>query len=245
MKFHNIEHANIENGTGIRVVLWISGCYHKCPGCQNPMTHDPEDGVEFDDKAMDELLEALDHDYIDGLTLSGGDPLCYYKPEVLDIILKVRERFGYTKTIWLYTGFNFEYLLAEASGSDDKSKLYADILLNVDVLVDGKFEQENFFKDYHWAGSTNQRVIDLKRTFVSALGDDVKIVLLEESQKNICTHKYFSDDTFKSNTDDAILKFVESHMDKDNLRKYCNDTGKIITCHVDITPLPHDVVCDC
>jgi len=244
MKFHNIEHANIENGTGIRVILWISGCYHKCPGCQNPMTHDPEDGVEFDDKAMDELLEALDHDYIDGLTLSGGDPLCYYKPDVRDIILKVREKFGYKKTIWLYTGFNFEYLLSEASGSDNKSKLYSDILLNIDVLVDGKFEQDNFFKDYHWAGSTNQRIINMRKT-LSTDTEHPEIVLLEDSQREKCTHKYFSDDNFKNNTDSAISKFIKSHLESiTDIEKHSKERNDV-TMNSDITALPHDIICDC
>ena len=84
MRYHNITKDDMLNGDGLRVVLWVAGCDHCCKDCQNPVTWDPNGGLEFDPEAKAELFEALDHDYISGITFSGGDPLffiifiCYY-----------------------------------------------------------------------------------------------------------------------------------------------------------------------
>ncbi|MBR1442789.1 MAG: 4Fe-4S cluster-binding domain-containing protein, partial [Firmicutes bacterium] len=75
MRFHNITHDDMLNGAGLRVVLWVSGCSHRCPGCQNPLTWDPNDGVIFDEESKAELFGELSKEYIAGITLSGGDPL--------------------------------------------------------------------------------------------------------------------------------------------------------------------------
>ena len=75
MNYHNITTDDMLNGDGLRVVLWVSGCTHRCPGCQNPQTWDAEDGILFDDLAKAELFKELRKDYVDGITFSGGDPL--------------------------------------------------------------------------------------------------------------------------------------------------------------------------
>lgn len=75
MRYHNITKDDMKNGDGLRVVLWLSGCSHKCPGCHNPITWDPNDGLLFDDAAKKEIFDQLDKDYISGITFSGGDPL--------------------------------------------------------------------------------------------------------------------------------------------------------------------------
>ena len=99
MNYHNITHEDMKNGEGLRTVLWLSGCSHHCQGCQNPITWDPTSGVPFDLEAKKELFDYLDHDYCDGLTLSGGDPLYLDNwPEVLDLVREFRERFGNRKT---------------------------------------------------------------------------------------------------------------------------------------------------
>ena len=184
MKFHNIEHNNIQNGLGIRTVLWVSGCYHNCPECHNPITHDPDDGVDFDEASMNELLDSLDNDYVSGLTLSGGDGLCFYPVDLLDVIKEVRKKFGDTKTIWLYTGFTLESLLStiNSNPNDEISDVYGEILRNIDVLCDGPYIAAQNSKDYHWVGSTNQRVINMKESI-----DKCKIVFLDEEQGKLCT----------------------------------------------------------
>lgn len=75
MNYHNILHDDMRNGDGLRVVLFVSGCEHKCYECQNPKTWDVNSGIPFDENAEDEILEQLSHDYISGITFSGGDPL--------------------------------------------------------------------------------------------------------------------------------------------------------------------------
>ncbi len=152
MKYHNITKCDMLNGDGIRVVLWVSGCSHFCPECQNKITWDAGCGLEFDENAKKELFQALDKDYISGLTLSGGDPLFVGNRLTTTALAKeVKEKFP-NKTIWLYTGFIFEEIKD------------LEILKYVDVLVDGKFIAELKDNNYHWAGSTNQRIIDVKKS---------------------------------------------------------------------------------
>lgn len=184
MRFHNIEPNNIENGTGIRTVLWVSGCFHNCPGCHNPITHDPEDGVVFDNESMTEIINDLDNDHIQGLTISGGDPLTYYPEDVVEVIHNVNDRFGDTKNIWLYTGFTLDWILHTIMSNTDKEVIdtYKDILFGIDVLCDGKYESAKSNKDYHWVGSTNQRVINMKETLSKN-----KVVFLEPEQEELCT----------------------------------------------------------
>ena len=102
MKYHNITKDDMLNGDGLRVVLWVSGCSHKCPGCQNPITWNPDDGLEFDESAWNEIKDQLSKDYISGITFSGGDPLHENNvKEIKELISKIRSEFP-NKTIWLY-----------------------------------------------------------------------------------------------------------------------------------------------
>ena len=145
MKYHNITKDDMLNGDGLRVVLWVSGCEHHCDGCQNPVTWDPNDGIEFDGNAVMEICHELKKDYVSGLTISGGDPLYPANREtVLDICRHVKELFP-GKTIWLYTGYTFWEVPRE-------------ILPYVDVIVDGKYVKDLANVHYKWAGSTNQVV---------------------------------------------------------------------------------------
>ena len=96
------------NGTGLRVVLWVAGCAHACPGCQNPQTWEQMSGIPFDKEAMDEIRAELQKDYIDGITLSGGDPLFPgNRGAVTRLVQTIHEEFP-DKTIWLYTGYSYE-----------------------------------------------------------------------------------------------------------------------------------------
>lgn len=155
MRYHDITKGDMRNGDGLRVVLWLSGCRHHCPGCQNPVTWDPEDGLLFDDAARKEVEGQLAKSYISGITLSGGDPLF---PDNLEEVTaycgEVRERFP-DKTIWLYTGEVWE----------DIRDL--EVMQYIDILVDGRFEQEKKDNHLHWRGSGNQRVIAVQESLQS------------------------------------------------------------------------------
>ena len=152
MNYHNITVDDMLNGDGLRTVLWVSGCMHHCRGCQNPQTWDDKSGIPFDEAAKEELFADLSRDYMDGITFSGGDPLCPANRETVGrLIAEIRDRFP-QKTIWLYTGYEWK---------DIKNM---DIVNYLDVLVDGEFEVEKKELDLHWKGSANQRVIDVKKS---------------------------------------------------------------------------------
>lgn len=152
LRYHNITKDDMLNGDGLRTVLWLSGCTHACEQCQNPITWDIHGGLEFDQAAKEELFELLSRDYISGITFSGGDPLHPLNRDgVKDLILEIKEKFP-TKTIWLYTGFLFEEIQD------------LDFIKDIDVLIDGKFILSLLDHTLHWKGSSNQRVIDVKKT---------------------------------------------------------------------------------
>lgn len=152
MRYHNITHDDMLNGDGLRVVLWVAGCSHRCKDCQNPTTWDPNGGIEFGQKEIEEIFDYMSKDYISGITYSGGDPLYIDNREDITNLAKVlRDRFP-NKTQWLYTGYWY----------DDVKDL--EIMKYIDVIVDGPFI--NTLKDntLHWKGSSNQRVIDVQKS---------------------------------------------------------------------------------
>lgn len=152
MNYHNITHDDMLNGDGLRVVLWVAGCGHNCKGCHNPETHDPDSGIHFDESAFNEIMTELANPYISGLTFSGGDPMHHNNVHIVSFIAKT-VKFKYpNKTIWLYTGYPWEIV------KDHYLMQY------IDVLVDGRFIETKADEGYPWAGSTNQRVIDVQKS---------------------------------------------------------------------------------
>lgn len=152
MNYHNITVDDMLNGDGLRTVLWVSGCDHRCRGCQNPQTWPEDSGIPFDAAAKEELFEALSRDYMNGITFSGGDPLyCSNIETVGALINEIRERLP-EKTIWLYTGSLFEQIRT------------LPFIPMIDVIVDGPYVEALRDVQLHWKGSKNQRVIDVKRT---------------------------------------------------------------------------------
>ncbi len=152
MRYHNITKDDMLNGDGLRVVLWVAGCSHHCSECQNPVTWDPDGGLPFTEAEKEELFTELGKSYISGITFSGGDPLFYAnEPEVLALAKEIREKFP-GKTIWLYTGFLWEYVKKR------------EIALYLDVLVDGEYVKQLRDTQLHWRGSANQRVIDVQQS---------------------------------------------------------------------------------
>lgn len=164
MNYHNITKDDMLNGEGLRVVLWVAGCEMRCVGCQNPETWDKDGGIPFDLDAENELFEALNHDYISGITFSGGHPLMECnRPEINRLIDKFKQLYP-DKNIWLYTGYTWEELQEMPDCKE--------IVNKVDVLVDGRFVLYLKDNNLHWCGSSNQNVIDVKQTL-----DKGKIVL--------------------------------------------------------------------
>jgi len=167
MKYHAITKDDLLNGSGLRTTLFVSGCSHRCNACHNPETWSHNSGELFDDSAKDELFNHLSKSYISGITLSGGDPLSKYNiREILELIQEIKKEFP-TKNIWLYTGYTWEEIFEERTEEDPEEHDFAirqDIVKLCDVIVDGKFIKKLADVNYPWAGSTNQRVIDIKKT---------------------------------------------------------------------------------
>ena len=152
MRYHNITKDDMLNGDGLRVVLWVAGCTHCCRECHNPITWDPNGGIDFDEQAKEEIFAQLEHSYIAGITFSGGDPLHGNNVyEVTEIAKEIREKYP-QKTIWLYTGALWETVRE------------MEIAKHLDILVDGEFECDKMNTTLRWKGSSNQRVIDVKKS---------------------------------------------------------------------------------
>ena len=141
----------------------VSLSNHRCDECQNPITWDVNNGVEFDEDAEKELLDDLKKNYVEGVTFSGGDPLhTQNRDEITRLAKKIKDEFP-SKDIWLYTGYLWEEIKD------------LEIVKYIDVLVDGPFKKEVKDVKLHWKGSANQRVIDVKKTI-----DSGKVVVLED-----------------------------------------------------------------
>ncbi len=152
MNYHNITKDDMLNGDGLRVVLWVSGCTHQCPECQNPITWDLAGGLPFDEEAENELFDALKPAYVSGITFSGGDPLHPFNQGEITRLAKKFKELEPEKTAWLYTGFSWENIKD------------LDVMKYIDVLVDGEFMADLKDNNLHWIGSANQRVIDVQKS---------------------------------------------------------------------------------
>ena len=152
MYYSGIIESDTLNGEGIRVSLFVSGCSHHCKECFNPETWNQHYGSEFTQETKEKLFELVNRPYIDGLTLIGGDPLfCSNREMVTQIAKEFKERFK-DKTIWLYTGYEYEEIKD------------LEMLNYIDVLVDGRFELDKRDITLAFRGSSNQRVIDIQKT---------------------------------------------------------------------------------
>ena len=162
MNYADIKRIDVANGEGVRVSVFVSGCNHHCKGCFNECAWDFNYGNEFTEKQEEEVLKDLNHDYISGLTLLGGEPLePVNQAGLLPLVKKVKEKFP-DKKIWCYTGFDFE---KDVVGKMAKQSETTKELLNyIDVIVDGKFEEEKKDLKLKFRGSSNQRILDVKES---------------------------------------------------------------------------------
>nr|DAO69952.1 MAG TPA: 4Fe-4S single cluster domain protein [Bacteriophage sp.] len=146
MRINGISYPDVNNGTGCRVTVWVSGCEHHCQGCHNMNTWDKGSGRLFSEEDKKELFRVLSLPYIKGLTLSGGDPLGFYFNEVKMLCETVRERFP-NKDIWCYTGYTLK---------DIENCYRKTILPLIDVLVDGRYIESKRNISLSFKGSENQ-----------------------------------------------------------------------------------------
>lgn len=176
MNYSGIKSFSIENGTGVRVSLFVSGCRNRCKGCFQPETWDFSYGEEFTSEVENAILEDLSPDYIKGLTLLGGDPLEEENQEALvPFLRRVQERYP-EKDIWAYTGYILDRDLVP--GGRKYTKYTEEMLSLIDILVDGPFVESLKNLSLTFRGSENQRVIDM-----NASRKYNKIIVLEVDKK--------------------------------------------------------------
>ncbi len=162
MHYATIKECDIANGPGVRVSVFVSGCNHHCKGCFNEIAWNFEYGNEFTEETINKVLKDLDKDYIEGLSLLGGEPLEHANQKgLLPLVKKVKEKFP-EKSIWCYTGFDYEKdVMGNMYKNWDETK---ELINNIDVIVDGKFEQELKNPSLQFRGSSNQRIIDVQKS---------------------------------------------------------------------------------
>lgn len=162
MRYASIRKMDISNGLGVGVALFVQGCHFHCPECFNKETWDFSNGEEYTEDTAKIIFSLLDQPQITRFSILGGEPLEPCNLFQLSVLINSIKKRKPDIKIWLYTGFTYEDLMIR------KNKEYTDylsfILDNIDVLVDGQFLQEKKDITYKYAGSTNQRIIDMNKT---------------------------------------------------------------------------------
>lgn len=156
MNYNKIRKMDISNGPGVRVSIFVQGCTFNCKNCFNPETHDFNGGKEFTTKDVEKIIDLCSKDYIQGLSILGGEPL---HPKNIESVSMLAEYVKYKlpeKDIWIWSGFTYESILNRENNYN--------IFNYIDVLVDGQFEEDKKDITLKYAGSSNQRVIDIKKS---------------------------------------------------------------------------------
>ena len=164
MRYNQIRKMDISNGPGVRVSIFVQGCTFNCKNCFNPETHDFNGGEEFTDDIIEKVLSLCEKDYVEGLSILGGEPM---HPKNLEGVTKLAKKFKQkfpNKNLWAWTGFLFDNYLKDK-----------EICKYLDVLVDGQYMEELHDPTLKWKGSSNQRVIDVQNSLKEG-----KVILFED-----------------------------------------------------------------
>lgn len=161
MYWAEIKEVDIANGTGVRVSLFVSGCRHQCSGCFNEIAWNFHYGQEFTQETIDYILKLLSPSHIQGLSLLGGEPMEPSNQEGVLPLLKAMKQMYPNKTVWCYSGYLLEDLLA---GGRVHGQVTNELLSYIDILVDGPFIEAEKNIRLKFRGSNNQRIIDMKKT---------------------------------------------------------------------------------
>jgi anaerobic ribonucleoside-triphosphate reductase activating protein len=156
MKMAGFYDESISNGLGWRAVLFVSGCPHHCPGCHNKIAQDYNYGEDFDQERIIERIK--ENSILNGITISGGEPLCKENIEQVNNFIEAVKREKPNFDVWCYSGYTLEQLKSRNDEITNKT------LNNIDVLVDGRFIQERKNPEIRFRGSDNQRILDLKNS---------------------------------------------------------------------------------
>ena len=175
MNYADIKRIDVANGPGVRVSLFVSGCTHHCKGCFNEVTWDFKYGNPFTEKEMDQIIEYLDHEYIKGLTILGGEPFEHVNQiGLLPLLRRVREKYP-EKSIWCFSGYLFDQeIVGEMAEKWEETR---EMLSYLDVIVDGRFVEERKNLSVRFRGSDNQRIIQVQESLQKG-----EIVYWDETQ---------------------------------------------------------------
>lgn len=161
MNYGAIKKCDIANGVGVRTVLFVSGCTHHCKGCFQPETWNFDYGERYTKETEDEIIESLRPDYVDGITLLGGEP---FEPdnqrELVKLLRRIKKELP-QKTVWSFSGFTYEELTGDSRAVCEVTN---EMLSMLDVLVDGEFVEAKRNISLRFRGSENQRLIDMNKT---------------------------------------------------------------------------------
>ncbi len=173
MNYGNIKYHDVADGIGIRTTLFVSGCTHRCKGCFQPETWDFNYGEPYTEEVEERILDTMKEPFVHGLTVLGGEP---FEPsnqkQIVKLFRKMRERYP-NKTIWCYSGYTWE----ELNGSSRaRCEVTDEMISYIDVLVDGEFVESLRNLLLKFKGSSNQRVIDVKKTLEAG-----KVILWDDT----------------------------------------------------------------
>lgn len=198
MNYADIKTIDVQDGTGVRVSIYVSGCHFHCKGCHNKEAWDFNYGKKFEESTIDYIIDLMNHDYIAGLSILGGEPLELVNQQgLLPLVKKVKEVYP-NKTIWCYTGYDFE---RDVYGNMYKEYSYTkELLENIDIMVDGEFIEEKKIIDLKFRGSTNQKKIDVQESLKTGtvvrlkFGDESRYEKEETKNPKIIFFKEFKDE---------------------------------------------------
>lgn len=223
MNYADIKTIDIQDGTGVRVSIYVSGCHFHCKGCHNKEAWDFNYGKKFDNSTIEYILDLMNHEYIAGLSILGGEPLELVNQQgLLPLVEKVKEKYP-EKNIWCYTGYDFE--------KDVLEKMYKehsytrDLLKNIDIMVDGEFIEEKSMTDLKFRGSTNQKKIDVKASLKEGkvvqlkFGDESRYENVVEETENpkIIFFKEFKDEKETKQEDNNENIIIPAVNDNQNI----------------------------
>lgn len=219
MNYADIKTIDVQDGDGIRVSIYVSGCHFHCKGCHNKEAWDFCYGKKFDESTIDYIIDLMDKEYINGLSILGGEPLELVNQQgLVPLVKKVKEKFP-DKTIWCYTGYQFE--------KDVLNEMYKkyyftkELLENIDIMVDGQFEEDKKLVDLKFRGSTNQKKIDVKeslkygKTIELKFGDESRY---EKETKNpkILFYQEFKEKQVENRNEKQEKYFISQSVDTEN-----------------------------
>jgi len=180
MNYAKIKKCDVANGPGVRVSLFVSGCNHHCKNCFNREAWDFNYGDEFTKKQEEQIIEDLKPEYITGLSLLGGEPFEQANQEgLVPLVKKVKQEYP-DKKIWCYTGYTFDKQILGKMVQEENRQTTKEMLENIDYIVDGRFVDELKDPKLQFRGSSNQRIIDVKKSLA-----ENEIVLWDGLNKNI------------------------------------------------------------